>query len=123
MDEITNPTTIWGAAAGAVTAGIAGVFWVRKMLASTAAGVAGDRAEVNMIDVLQTENAALRQRLDTVERERNEQFQQIASLQADLKIIQASQDALTQKITDLTQTNQTLTEKVSQLSAALEART
>jgi len=65
MDEITNPTTVWGAAAGAVTAAVAGVFWVRKMLASTAVGVAGDRAEVNMIEVLQTENAALRTRLDT----------------------------------------------------------
>ena len=45
MDEISNPTTIWGAAGGAVAAAIAGVFWVRKMLASTAADVAGDQRE------------------------------------------------------------------------------
>ena len=121
MDEITNPTTIWGAAGGAVSAAIAGVFWVRKMLASTAADVAGDRAEVNMIAVLQQENATLRDRLAAVETERNEFFKQIASLHADLKIIQASQNALTSKIADLTQTNQALTQKVSQLSAALEA--
>jgi peptidoglycan hydrolase CwlO-like protein len=121
MDEITNPTTIWGAAGGAVAAAIAGIFWVRKMLASTAADVAGDRAEVNMITVLQQENATLRERLIAVEAERNEFFKQIASLQADLKIIQASQDSLTNRITELTQTNQALTQKVSQLSEALEA--
>lgn len=122
MDDISNPTTIWGAAGGAIAAAIAGVFWVRKMLASTAAGVAGDRAEVNMIEVLQNENASLRQRLDQVETERNGLYQQLASLQADLKIIQASQDALTQKITDLTNTNEALTRKVSELSAALGGR-
>ena len=121
MDEITNPTTIWGAAGGAVAAAIAGVFWVRKMLASTAADVAGDRAEVNMITVLQQENATLRERLAAVETERNEFFKQIARLQADLKIIQASQDSLTSRITELTETNQALTQKVSQLSEALEA--
>lgn len=121
MDEITNPTTIWGAAGGAVAAAIAGVFWVRKMLASTAADVAGDRAEVNMITVLQQENATLRERLAAVETERNELFKQIASLQADLKIIQASQDYLTNRIAELTETNQALTQKVSQLSEALEA--
>lgn len=122
MDDISNPTTIWGAAGGAIAAAIAGVFWVRKMLASTAAGVAGDRAEVNMIEVLQNENASLRQRLDQVETERNGLYAQLASLQADLKIIQASQDALTQKITDLTNTNEALTRKVSELSAALGGR-
>ena len=121
MDEISNPTTIWGAAGGAVAAAIAGVFWVRKMLASTAADVAGDRAEVNMIAILQQENSTLRERLAAVETERNEFFKQIASLLADLKIIQASQDALTNRITELTKTNQALTLKVSQLSDALEA--
>lgn len=122
MDELTNPTTIWGAMAGAVTAATAGIFWVRKMLASTAAEVAGGRAEVNMIEVLQAENAALRERLTATERERNEQFQLIASLQADLKIIQASQDSLTKQITELTATNKMLNDKVTNLSEALEAR-
>lgn len=115
MDDLTNPTGIWGAAAGAVTAGIAGIFWVRKMLASTAAGVAGDRAEVNIIDTLQKERDALRIRVDQAEGRANDLFQQVASLTADLRIIKSQLDAITL-------TNQALNDKVGQLSTALEAR-
>lgn len=113
MDEITNPTTLWGAVGASITAGIAGIFWVRKLLASTAAGVAGDRAEVNIIDTLMKERDALRLRVDTAETRANDLFQQVASLTADLKIIKAQLEALTT-------TNQALNEKVSQLSTALE---
>lgn len=129
MDELTNPTTIWGAAGGALTAAIAGFFWFRKTMASTAAGVAGDRAEVNMISVLQEENASLRTRLDAAERERNAMFQQVADLTADLKIVKAAQDVQarlmetqTQRISDLTATNQELTQEVGRLRVALEQR-
>lgn len=129
MDEITNPTTVWGAVGAALTAGAAGIFWVRKMMASTAAGVAGDRAEVNMIERLQAENGDLRTRLDAAERERNDMFRQVAELTADLKIVKSAQEAQarqmevqTQRISDLTATNLELTQEVSRLRVALEQR-
>ena len=75
--------------------------------------MAGDRAEVNMIQILQEENARLRERLTAVEQERNEQFKQIADLCAQLQIIQ-------DKVQTLTTTNQQLSEEVQRLRAVVE---
>ncbi|QIW86702.1 hol-like chemotaxis [Klebsiella phage LASTA] len=113
MDEFNPGGGTLGAIGAAITAFIGGFFWLRKTLASTAADVAGDRAEVNMIQVLQEENARLRERLTAVEQERNEQFKQIADLSAQLQIIQ-------DKVQTLTTTNQKLSEEVQRLRAAVE---
>lgn len=114
MDELPTGGTM-GALGAAIAALITGVLWLRKTLASTAADVAGDRAEVDMISVLQQENKELRERLNETEKERNEQWKQIADLSAQLQIIQA-------KMESLTETNQALTAEVQRLRQALEAR-
>lgn len=115
MDELTPSGGTLGAIGAAVAAFITGFFWLRKTIASTAADVAGDRAEVDMISVLQQENKELRERLNETEKERNEQWKQIADLSAQLQIIQA-------KMESLTETNQALTAEVQRLRQALETR-
>ena len=115
MDEFNPSGGVLGALSAGAVAIISGVLWFRKMFASTNADIAGDRAEVNMITVLQEENARLRERLSAVENERNEQFKQIADLSAKLTI-------LNERVETLTQTNQKLTEDVQRLRASLEAR-
>lgn len=114
MDELPTGGTM-GALGAAIAAFIGGFFWLRKTMASTAADVAGDRAEVDMISVLQQENKELRERLNETEKERNEQWKQIADLSAQLQIIQA-------KMESLTETNQALTAEVQRLRQALETR-
>ena len=114
MEELPGGGTM-GALGAAIAAFIGGFFWLRKTLASTAADVAGDRAEVDMISVLQQENKELRDRLSNTEKERNELWKQIADLSAQLQIIQS-------KMETLTTTNQQLTDEVHRLRQALEAR-
>lgn len=115
MDDLTPSGGTLGAIGAAVAAFITGFFWLRKTIASTGADVAGDRAEINMISVLQQENQQLRERLSETEKERNEQWKQIADLSAQIQIIQSRMQALTQ-------TNQELTEEVQRLRKSLEAR-
>lgn len=115
MDDLTSPNGIWGAAGAAVIAIIGGIVWVRKLFASTAADVAGNRAEVNMMDVLQQENRDLRDRLTASEKERIEQWQTIADLKGQLVIIQ-------NQVAVLTDNNQRLMGEVQQLRSALEAK-
>lgn len=119
MDELAVPGTIWGAAGAALMAVIGGFFWMRKALASTATDVAGERAHVDMLQVLLDENKSLRDRLELSEAARNELVTKMADLNAELKIIQKSQESLTNKISELTQTNAILTEKVNMLSSQL----
>ncbi|HEJ7283067.1 holin [Serratia phage Parlo] len=98
MDDLTSPNGIWGAAGAAVIAIIGGVVWVRKLFASTAADVAGSRAEVNMMDVLQQENRDLRERLTASEKERIEQWQTIADLKGQVSMLQNQVELLNQEI-------------------------
>ena len=114
MADLTPTDGLWGAIGAAGAALIGGVLWLRKTLASTAVDVANDRAEVNIIEILQHENESLRQRLTDSERERNEQFKQIADLGSQLHI-------LNDRVENLTRTNVQLTEDVQRLRASLEA--
>lgn len=113
MDDFNPPGGIFGAIGAAAVAVITGVVWLRKLFASTNADIAGDRAETNIIQILQEDNARLREELRASEAARNEQFKQIAELSAQQKI-------LNERIENLTRTNVQLTEEVQRLRSSLE---
>lgn len=114
MADLTPTDGLWGAIGAAGAALVGGVIWLRKTLASTAVDVANDRAEVNIITILQQENENLRQRLADSERERNEQFRQLVELGSQI-------NKLNDRVETLTRTNVQLTEDVQRLRASLEA--
>jgi len=113
MDDFNPPGGILGALGAGAVAVITGVVWLRKLFASTNADIAGDRAETNIIQILQEDNARLREELRASEAARNEQFKQIAELSAQQKI-------LNERIENLTRTNVQLTEEVQRLRSSLE---
>lgn len=113
MDDFNPPGGILGALGAGAVAIITGVVWLRKLFASTNADIAGDRAETNIIQILQDDNARLRDELRASEAARNEQFKQIAELSAQQKI-------LNERIENLTRINVQLTEEVQRLRSSLE---
>jgi len=113
MDDFNPPGGILGALGAGAVAVITGVVWLRKLFASTNADIAGDRAETNIIQILQEDNARLREELRASEAARNEQFKQIAELSAQQKI-------LNERIENLARTNVQLTEEVQRLRSSLE---
>jgi chromosome segregation ATPase len=113
MDEFNPSGGVLGALGAGAAAIITGIIWLRKTLASANADIAGDRAEVNIIQILQDDNARLREELKASESARNEQFRQIAELSAQQKI-------LNERIETMTRTNVQLKEEIERLRSSLE---
>lgn len=113
MDDFNPPGGILGALGAGAVAVITGVVWLRKLFASTNADIAGDRAETNIIEVLQAEAARLREELRASETARNEQFRMISELSAQQMI-------LNERVENLSRTNIQLTEEVQRLRSSLE---
>lgn len=106
MDEFTPPGGLAGGVVGSVFGIVMLVMWLRKKLTGDNADIAGNRAEVDIIAVLQEENRTLRESLKEANAERVEQWRKIADMSAQLQIMQ-------DKVT-------TLTDEVTRLRAALE---
>ncbi len=106
MDDFTPPGGLAGGIASSVFGIAMLVMWLRKKWTGDNADIAGNRAEVDIIAVLQKERDDLRAMLKEANTERVEQWKQIAELSAQLNVMQ-------QKVTDLTA-------EVVNLRAALE---
>lgn len=113
MDEFNPSGGVLGALGAGAAAVITGIIWLRKTLASTNVDIAGDRAEVNIIQILQEDNARLREELRASEASRNEQFKLIAELTA-------QQTILNERVENLTRANTQLTQEVQRLRTSLE---
>lgn len=102
MEELTQPGGLWAGLGMAATGVIAGAIWLFKSLSSISADRAGDRAEIHIIEVLQSENAKLLDRLALSETEKREYFQKFmeASTQVALltkEVAQLNEQMLQQK--------------------------
>lgn len=101
MDEFTPPGGLAGGIASSVFGIAMLIMWLRKKWTGDSADIAGNRAEVDIIAVLQKERDDLRQMLKEANAERNEQWKQIATLSAQLEIMQNKVSSLTDEVTRL----------------------
>lgn len=115
-DLLSAPSGTMGAIGAGVMALIGGAMWLRKTLSTQAVDVAGDRAEVNIIEILQKERDAALSRLEVSEKEKNEQFKEFMKLTVQVQLLQG-------QVENLTKINGELTQKIQDLQSALEKRT
>ncbi len=114
LNEFTPPGGALGGLAGGIGAIIAGVFWLRAKLSSSSVDRAGDRAEVNIIEVLQNDNAKLREMLAASENQKLEYFQKSVESAAQVNSLQ-------EKVTMLTEKIEELNNEVQRLRASVES--
>lgn len=107
------PSDPWSAAGAGITGLILGVLWLRTKLSKDNAAIAGDRAEVDMINRLTEENRELRTSLNEVTQERNKLYREVGELVGSVKALEASQKQMETRI-------QQLTEEVNGLRQALQ---
>lgn len=101
MDEFTPPGGLAGGVVGSVFGIVLLIMWLRKKWTGDNADIAGNRAEVDIIAVLQEENKTLRDSLKEANAERVEQWRQIAEMSAQLQIMQDKVSTLTEEVTRL----------------------
>lgn len=101
MDDFTPPGGLAGGVAGSVFGIVMLIMWLRKKWTGDNADIAGNRAEVDIIAVLQEERNQLREALKEANAERAEQWKQIADMSAQLQIMQDKVSSLTEEVTRL----------------------
>ena len=110
-----EPTGFWAGIGAAIASLVGGAVYMRTKLSRDSAEIAGNRAEVDMLDRLQAENRALRDDLTAVYEERNKLIVTLAELSGRMT-------AMTEKVSHLEQTASALREEVARLSKALSDR-
>lgn len=111
MDELPKDPFAWISAA--VGSAVVGGLWLRTKLSRDATAIAGDRAEVDMIDRLTTENRELRASLNEVTAERNRLYREVGEMVGGIRALEASQKLMEGRIVELTK-------EVTSLHEALE---
>lgn len=101
MEEFTPPGGLAGGVVGSIFGIVMLVMWLRKKWTGDNADIAGNRAEVDIIAVLQEENRTLRESLKEANIERVEQWRKIAEMSAQLQIMQDKVSTLTEEVTRL----------------------
>lgn len=101
MDDFTPPGGLASGVAGSVFGIVMLIMWLRKKWTGDNADIAGNRAEVDIIGVLQKERDDLRLMLKEANAERTEQWKQIADMSAQLQIMQDKVTNLTDEVTRL----------------------
>lgn len=129
MEELNQPTGLWAGIGMAVAGLITGALWLFSRFSNLSVERAGDRAEIHIIEVLQAENAKLRELFATSEAEKREYFQKFmeASTQVSLLTEKVTQlnEKVTQQNTMITQQNTMIEElklSIAHLSQELEKR-
>lgn len=90
-----------------------GILWLRKKLSSDAAAIANDRAEVDMIERLQSENRELRTAITEVTEERNKLYREVGEMAGSIRALEVSQKQLEAQV-------KLLTGQIGTLRGALE---
>lgn len=113
MDDLTPPGGLWASLGVAITGVVGGAIWLVQKLSSGSVDRAGDRAEVNIIAVLQEERDKWRELYTASEAEKRQYFQQFMEASSQVNL-------LTEKVTILTEQVEALKSEVERLNTALE---
>ena len=113
MDAPQDPQGIIGMIATGLGGLGMGILWLRKKLSGDAAAIANDRAEVDMIERLQSETRELRTALTEVTEERNKLYREVGEMAGSIRALEASQKQLEAQV-------KLLTGQIGTLRGALE---
>lgn len=116
MDDMTPPGGLWAGLGVAITGLVGGAFWLIQKISSGSVDRAGDRAEVNIIAVLQGERDKWQELYTASEAEKRQYFQQFMEASSQVQL-------LTEKVTGLTEQVEALKSEVERLNKALEIKT
>lgn len=120
MEELNPPGGLWAGLGMAVTGLIAGAIWLFKSISSISVDRAGDRAEVHIIEVLQSENAKLREMFATSEAEKREYFQKFLEASTRVQLLTEKVTHLTEQVAQQKQMIEELKVNIVHLSQTLE---
>lgn len=120
MEELNPPGGLWAGLGMAVTGLIAGAIWLFKSISSISVDRAGDRAEVHIIEVLQSENAKLREMFATSEAEKREYFQKFLEASTQVQLLTEKVTHLTEQVAQQKQMIEELKINIVHLSQTLE---
>lgn len=81
--------------------GSIGALWLRRRISSDAAGIANDKAEVDIIKTLQEDNLQLRASLKEVNAERDKLWKELAEMSASMKIMEFQLSSIQQELSAL----------------------
>lgn len=122
MEEMNQPGGLWAGVGSAIVGVIVGALWLINKISSSSADRANDRAEVNIIQVLQDQNAKLREELDKSDEERRSYFQKYVESNSQVTLLTEQMTQLTKIVGDQNQQIDLLKKEVSRLSEALEKK-
>lgn len=122
MEELTQPGGLWAGLGMAATGVIAGAIWLFKSISNITVDRAGDRAEINIIEVLQAQNAKLYEQVATYEAENREYFQKFMEASTQVSLLTKEVAQLNELMNQMKITNEELKNSIAHLSQELEKR-
>lgn len=122
MEELNPPGGLWAGLGMAATGLIAGAIWLFKSISNITVDRAGDRAEINIIEVLQAQNAKLYEQVAAYEAENREYFQKFMEASTQVSLLTKEVAQLNELMNQMKITNEELKNSIAHLSQELEKR-
>lgn len=122
MDDLTPPGGLWAGLGVAITGVVGGAFWLIQKISSGSVDRAGDRAEVNIIAVLQEERDKWRELYAASEAEKRQYYQQFMESSSQVTLLTERVTALTDTVNRQSQMIESLNTEVARLNRALEEK-
>lgn len=122
MEEMTQPNGLWAGVGMAITGVVAGALWLFSRFSNLSVERAGDRAEIHIIEVLQTENAKLREMFANSEVEKREYFQKFMEASTQVALLTKEVAQLNEQMMQQKNTIEELKNSIAHLSQELEKR-
>lgn len=122
MEELTQPGGLWAGLGAALAGLIGGAIWLFSKISNLSVDRAGDRAEINIIEVLQAQNAKLYEQVAAYEAENREYFQKFMEASTQVSLLTKEVAQLNELMNQMKITNEELKNSIAHLSQELEKR-
>ena len=122
MEELTQPGGLWAGLGAALAGIIGGAIWLFSKISNLSVERANDRAEVNIIEILQAQNAKLYEQVAASEAEKREYFQKFMEASAEVALLTKEVAQLNELMNQMKITNEELKNSIAHLSQELEKR-
>lgn len=122
MEELNQPTGLWAGIGMAVAGLVTGALWLFSRFSNLSVERAGDRAEVHIIEVLQSENGKLRELFATSEAEKREYFQKFMEASTQVALLTKEVALLNEQMSQNKIVIEELKLSIAHLSQELEKR-
>lgn len=122
MEELNQPTGLWAGIGMAVAGLVTGALWLFSRFSNLSVERAGDRAEIHIIEVLQSENGKLRELFATSEAEKREYFQKFMEASTQVALLTKEVALLNEQMSQNKIVIEELKLSIAHLSQELEKR-